>query len=264
MLADVPILPTLAPNSSAPALELAGLGHRFGALVALSDVNMTLGPSERHAVLGSNGAGKTTLFNTITGDLRPALGRVMLFGHDVTSMPVHKRARLGLRRTYQISKLFSGLSVIDSLFIACRGVSSGRFSLRRCVKDDADRVQAEQIAETVNLFAQRSTPVGLLSHGQQRQLEVGFALAGSPRLLLFDEPAAGLSPSERGDLIQILNSLPKTVPFIVIEHDLDVALKVSDRVTIMHDGRQFREGTPAQIEADPDVQRIYLGEAVAH
>lgn len=264
MTAGAHILPTPAPSSSAPALELTGLGRRFGALVALADVNLTIGPRERHAVLGSNGAGKTTLFNTITGDLRPSSGRVQLFGRDITSMPVHQRARLGLRRTYQISKLFAGLSVIDSLFVACRGVSSGRFSMRRCTSDDADRAQAEQIAETVNLRSERSMPVALLSHGQQRQLEVGFSLAGEPGFLLFDEPAAGLSPSERVDLVHILNALPKTVPFIIIEHDLDVALKVSDRVTIMHNGRQFREGTPAQIEADPDVQKIYLGDTVAH
>jgi ABC-type branched-subunit amino acid transport system ATPase component len=248
-------LPTSANSSSVPALELKGLGRRFGSLVALADIHLVVGANERRAVLGSNGAGKTTLFNTITGDLTPTSGTVKMFGRDITGLPVHHRARIGMRRTYQISKLFSNLSVIDSLFVACRGVSAGRFSLLRTRTDDADRAQAQAIANTVHLDEHRDNAVASLSHGQQRQLEIGFALAGTPSLLLFDEPAAGLSPSERGDLVHILRSLPASVPFIIIEHDLDVALRVSDQVTIMHNGRQFREGTPAEIEADPEVQK---------
>ncbi|MEO6012534.1 MAG: ABC transporter ATP-binding protein [Devosia sp.] len=255
---------TTSSSSSAPALELVGLGRRFGALVALADVNLVVGAHERRAVLGSNGAGKTTLFNAITGDLAPTSGTVRLFGRDITGMPVHQRARIGMRRTYQISKLFNGMSVIDSLFVACKGVSQGRFSLRRSRIDDADRAQAEAIARTIHLDDIGNTIVASLSHGQQRQLEIGFALAGRPGLLLFDEPAAGLSPAERSDLVHILRALPPSVPFIIIEHDLDVALRVSDRVTIMHDGRQFREGTPAEIEADADVQKIYLGDSLEH
>jgi len=246
-------------SNSAYALELEGVGRRFGALVALADIDLRVGAGERRAVLGSNGAGKTTLFNAVTGDFPPTSGRIRFFGEDVTHFPVHERIRRGLRRTYQISQLFGGLSVIDSIFVACRGVSRHRLSLLRPAEKDATMAQARAIAHSVHLDEILETPVSVLSHGQQRQLEIALALSGAPRFILFDEPAAGLSPAERGDLVAILNALPAYIGYIIIEHDLDVALRVSTYVTMMHNGRIFREGAPEAIEADEQVQAIYLG-----
>jgi len=242
------------------ALELEAVSRHFGALVALADINLTVRAGERRAVLGSNGAGKTTLFNAITGDFPPTTGRVRLFGEDVTDLPVQERIRRGLRRTYQISLLFNGLSVIDNIYLACRGVSRRRFSLIRPRHDDSAMQAAETLLAAVHLGAVRDQQVAALSYGQQRQLEIALALAGAPRLILFDEPAAGLSPTERAELIEILQSLPDHMGFIIIEHDMDVALRVAERVTMMHNGRIFREGTPAEIEADPEVQELYLGQ----
>lgn len=241
------------------ALELEAVSRHFGALVALADINMTVRAGERRAVLGSNGAGKTTLFNAITGDFPPTTGRVRLFGEDVTDLPAHERIRRGLRRTYQISLLFHGLSVIDNIYLACRGVGRGRFSLWRPKRDDATMQMAETLLAAVHLEDVRETQVATLSYGQQRQLEIALALAGAPRLILFDEPAAGLSPTERTELIEILQSLPDHIGYIIIEHDMDVALRVSESVTMMHNGRIFKEGTPSEIESDPEVQELYLG-----
>ena len=245
------------------ALELEAVNRHFGALVALADINLTVQTGERRAVLGSNGAGKTTLFNAITGDFPPTTGRVRLFGEDVTDLPVHERIRRGLRRTYQISLLFDGLSVIDNIYLACRGVSRRRFSLQRPASDDGAMQAAESLLGAVHLDQARDTRVAELSHGQQRQLEIALALAGAPRLILFDEPAAGLSPSERAELVEILNSLPDHIGYIIIEHDMDVALRVAENVTMMHNGRIFKEGTPEEIENDPEVQQLYLGQGHA-
>ncbi len=241
------------------ALELEAVSRHFGALVALADINLTVKAGERRAILGSNGAGKTTLFNSITGDFPPTTGRVRLFGEDVTDFPTHERIRRGLRRTYQISVLFNDLSVVDNIFLSCRGVSRGRFSLVRPRADDSSLEAAEILLHAVHLEEVRNKLVSELSYGQQRQLEIALALAGAPRLLLLDEPAAGLSPKERGDLIEILTSLPKHIGFVIIEHDMDVALRVSESVTMMHNGRIFKEGTPQEIEQDPEVQELYLG-----
>jgi len=248
-------------SNSAFALELEGVGRQFGALVALADVNLRVGAGERRAVLGSNGAGKTTLFNAVTGDFPPSTGRIRFFGEDVTTFPVHERIRRGMRRTYQISQLFSGLTVIDSIFVACRGVSRSRMSLTRPGPPDATMAQARMIAHSVHLDAILDKPVSILAHGQQRQLEIALALTGAPRFILFDEPAAGLSPGERRDLVAILNALPAHIGYIIIEHDLDVALRVASYVTIMHNGRVFKEGLPQEIEDDDEVQAIYLGAA---
>ena len=241
------------------ALELEGVNRHFGALVALADINLTVRAGERRAVLGSNGAGKTTLFNAITGDFPPTTGRVRLFGEDVTDLPVHERIRRGLRRTYQISLLFHGLSVIDNIYLSCRGINRRRMSLRRPSRDDSTMQAAETLLEAVHLTEARDLVVEELSHGQRRQLEIALALAGAPRLVLFDEPAAGLSPSERSDLIDILQSLPDHIGYIIIEHDMDVALRVAGSVTMMHNGRIFKEGTPEEIENDHEVQQLYLG-----
>jgi branched-chain amino acid transport system ATP-binding protein len=240
------------------ALRLEGVGRSFGALVALEAISLRVAAGERHAILGANGAGKTTLFNVITGDLPPDQGRVVFFGEDITALPVYHRIRRGLRRTYQNSLLLSSLSVLDNLFLAACGVTRGRFSFRRPAAADANMNRARDLASLAGLADVAEVPVASLSHGQQRQLEVGLALAGAPRLILFDEPAAGLSPAERRHLIDLLRDLPQYVGFIIIEHDLDVALRVAEQVTVMNKGRIFKQGTPQQIEADADVQAIYL------
>lgn len=245
------------------ALELEAVSQHFGALVALADINITVKAGERRAVLGSNGAGKTTLFNAITGDFPPTTGRVRMFGEDVTDLPTQDRIRRGLRRTYQISLLFGGLSVIDNIYLACRGVSRGRYSLKRPGRDDTSMHSAETLLSAVHLDEVGNTLVEELSYGQQRQLEIALALAGAPRLVLFDEPAAGLSPTERTELVEILQSLPDHISYIIIEHDMDVALRVADSVTMMHNGRIFKEGSPEEIENDPEVQELYLGHAHA-
>ena len=246
-------------GTGAYALELDGVARHFGALVALSAINMRIAAGERRAILGSNGAGKTTLFNAVTGDFLPTSGRIRFFGEDITDLPPHERIRRGLRRTYQISQLFKGLSVLDSIFLACRGVSRRRFSLLRPKATDVNRVQAESILNAVHLAPVREQRVAELAHGQQRQLEIALALAGAPRFILFDEPAAGLSPTERAELIEILTGLPPHIGYIVIEHDMDVALRVVESVTMMHNGRIFKEGRPEEIESDPEVQELYLG-----
>jgi branched-chain amino acid transport system ATP-binding protein len=251
----------LGSVSAANALELRGVTRMFGALAAIADVTMTVRPGERRAVLGSNGAGKTTLFNCITGDVMPTSGTIRLFGEDVTRFPTHERIRRGLRRTYQISLLFGGLSVADNVYLACRGVSRWRFSLLRPRKGDPLLARADELIEAVHLTAARDRLVSELSYGQQRQLEIALALAGAPRFILFDEPAAGLSPTERRELVEILTNLPRHIGFIIIEHDMDVALRVAESVSMMHNGRIFKEGTPAEIENDPEVQALYLGGA---
>jgi branched-chain amino acid transport system ATP-binding protein len=249
----------LGSVSSGNALELRGITKMFGALAAISDVTLTVRPGERRAVLGSNGAGKTTLFNCITGDFLPTSGTVRLFGEDVTRFPAYERIRRGLRRTYQISLLFGGLSVADNVYLACLGVSRNRFSLLRPRANDALVARAAELIEAVHLMPAAETLVANLSYGQQRQLEIALALAGGPRFILFDEPAAGLSPTERAELITILTGLPGHIGFIIIEHDMDVALRVSESVTMMHNGRVFKEGTPQEIESDAEVQELYLG-----
>ena len=243
------------------ALELEAVSRHFGALVALADINLTVAPGERRAVLGSNGAGKTTLFNAITGDFPPTTGRVRLFGEDVTELPVHERIRRGLRRTYQISLLFGGLTVTDNVYLACRGTARGRFALKRPRRDDALMQAAADLVAAVHLEDVRDVPVANLAYGQQRQLEIALALAGAPRLVLFDEPAAGLSPTERTELVEILHALPEHIGYVIIEHDMDVALRVASSVTMMHNGRVFKEGSPDEIESDPEVQALYLGAA---
>ena len=249
----------LQAMGTANALEVRGVSRYFGALAALSDVSMSVRPGERRAVLGSNGAGKTTLFNAITGDFPPTSGTIRFFGEDVTDFPPHERIRRGLRRTYQISLLFGGLSVLDNVYLACRGVSRGRFSLLRPRRNDALMQSAIDLVSAVHLTDVSDQPVLELSYGQQRQLEIALALSGAPRFILFDEPAAGLSPTERSELIEILTSLPEHIGYIIIEHDMDVALRVVESVTMMHNGRVFKEGNPEEIESDREVQELYLG-----
>ena len=246
-------------SSGQYALELEAVSRHFGALVALADINIAVRAGERRAILGSNGAGKTTLFNAVTGDFPVTTGRIRFFGEDVTALPPQDRIRRGFRRTYQISLLFENLSVRDNLFVACRGVSPRRAALKRSSTSDPAIKMTEMLAQATHLDDVMDAQVGTLSYGQQRQLEIGMALAGAPRFILFDEPAAGLSPTERSELIEILGALPAHIGYVIIEHDMDVALRVAETVSMMHNGRIFKEGTPAEIESDHEVQALYLG-----
>lgn len=249
----------MAAAGTGNAIELRGVSRYFGALAALTDVTLSVRPGERRAVLGSNGAGKTTLLNCLTGDFAPSSGTVRFFGEDVTTLPPHQRIRRGLRRTYQISLLFHRLSVRDNVYLACRGASRSRFSFLRTRKTDAIMQSVSDLISLIHLESVADRLVGELAHGQQRQLEIALALAGAPRFILFDEPAAGLSPVERRELILLLSAFPAHMGFVLIEHDLDVALRVVERVTIMHNGRVLKHGTPAEIENDAEVQAIYMG-----
>jgi len=244
---------------SGDALRLDGMTRAFGALRAVDNISLTVAAGQRYAILGSNGAGKTTLFNAITGDFPPTSGRIHFFGEDITDLPPQDRIRKGMRRTYQSSLLFRDLTVRDNLFLAVRGVASGRFSFLRAGAGHASTRATHDLLERARLTHIADERVANLAHGQQRQLEIGMALAGAPRLILFDEPAAGLSPHERRELVALLRSLPPHMSFVLIEHDLDIALRVVDRVTVMHNGRELRTGTPDEIENDAQVQAIYMG-----
>jgi branched-chain amino acid transport system ATP-binding protein len=252
--------PATKPLTSADALVLEGVSREFGALRAIEDISFSVAVGERRAVLGANGAGKTTLFNAITGDFPPTAGRVRFFGEDVTDLPPYERIRRGLRRTYQSSLLFRNLTVRDNLFLATRGVSRGRFSFVRPRAGHPSRVATQDLLERTRLAHLSERLVSELSHGELRQLEIGMALAGAPRMVLFDEPAAGLSPGERRELVALLQAFPPHMGYVLIEHDLDIALRVVERVTILHNGRLLKHGTPDEIENDAEVQAIYMGD----
>ncbi|RYG08088.1 MAG: ATP-binding cassette domain-containing protein, partial [Burkholderiales bacterium] len=209
------------------------------------------------------GAGKTTLFNLICGDFPPTSGSVLLFGDDITRLAPHRRARQGIGRTYQTSLLFNGLTVQENLLVAVRGARPMRFSLRVAREDDAQIHETRALAERVRLAHRLGVMVNELSHGQRRQLEVGMALACKPRLLMLDEPAAGLSPAERPELNALLRSLPPDLTLILIEHDMDVALPIADIVTVMKDGEVMVEEPPERIVDHPLVHEIYLGKKAA-
>ncbi len=251
--------PTASALASNDALVLDDVSRVFGALKAVDGVSLAVAAGQKYAVLGSNGAGKTTLFNAITGAFPPSAGRIRFFGEDITELPPHERIRKGLRRTYQSSLLFRELTVRDNLFLAVRGVANGRFSMRRPGAGHVSRRATEELLQRVRLDRLADEAVANLAHGQQRQLEIGMALAGAPRLILFDEPAAGLSPAERRELVALLKALPAHMSFVLIEHDLDIALRVVEKVTVMHNGRVLKTGTPAEIENDAEVQAIYMG-----
>jgi len=247
---------------AAPILRLRGVGRRFGGVHAVRGVDLEVAPGERRAILGPNGAGKTTLFNLISGEFPPSAGTVELFGTDVTRFPSRKRARMGLSRTFQTSRLFLGLSVEDNLYLAVLGVHDGHFRLVKNRQDSEMREKARAMGDAVGLTDQLDILVSELSHGEQRQLEVGMARASDPKLMMLDEPAAGLSRAERVRLTDTLLKLDPAITLILIEHDMDVALRAAEWVTMMHDGRVIVEGTPDEIRANQTVHDLYLGSGV--
>ncbi len=249
-----------AAERAEPVLRLRGIGRRFGGLHAVRNVDLEVAYGERRAILGPNGAGKTTLFNVISGDVRPTTGTIEFFGDEITTLPPRVRAKLGIGRTYQKSRLFLGMSVEDNLYVAILGVRRGH--LRPIVlpgRDGALRERARELARTVGLDGREPVLVGSLSHGEQRQLEVAMARAVDPRLMLLDEPASGLSRGERVALTDLLLTLDPSITLILIEHDMDVALRVADRITMMNEGEVIVEGTPDEIRANQTVHDLYLG-----
>ena len=250
-------------DGAAPILRLRGVGRRFGGVQAVKDVDLEIRPGERRAILGPNGAGKTTLFNVISGEFGPTSGSIELFGRDVTSEPGRKRARLGLSRTFQTSKLFLGLTVEDNLYMAVLGARDGHLRIVRSRKDAQMRERAREMAGVVGLEDVLDREVGELSHGEQRQLELGMARATGPKLMMLDEPAAGLSRAERVRLTELLLDLDLEITLILIEHDMDVALGVAEWVTMMHNGTVLVEGTPEEIRANETVHELYLGSGEA-
>ncbi|HZB57765.1 MAG TPA: ABC transporter ATP-binding protein [Actinomycetota bacterium] len=253
----------MADGQTEPVLRLEGVSRRFGGLVAVDGVSLTLGPRRRLAVIGPNGAGKTTLFRLIAGDVPPSQGRIFLFGREVTRLPAHRRARLGLSRTFQVSNLFAGLSVLDNVRLAAQAGQPGRWRRLGPVRP-GDRVglAAMEALERAGIAARAGDRVAELSHGEQRQLEVALALATSPKLLLLDEPAAGLSAGERSRLRELLGSLPDSLPLLLIEHDMTLALSLADEVLCLHNGRPIALGPPDRVRGDPTVQAVYLGRTV--
>lgn len=245
------------------ALRARGLSCRFGGVQAVADVDLEVAGGERRAILGPNGAGKTTLFNLFSGDAFPSSGLIEVFGQDVTLIPARKRIRLGLTRTYQTSRLFPLLTVAENIYLAIVGVAGGHLRPLRLRRDTEFDGRARGIAQKVGLGDRLDFIVGSLSHGEQRQLEVALALAGNPRIMMLDEPAAGLSRAERGSLTELLLSLDPEVTLLVVEHDMDVALRVAQRVTVMHEGRIVAEGTPEEIRANRLVHDLYLGRGYA-
>jgi branched-chain amino acid transport system ATP-binding protein len=246
-------------TTAEPILRLRGVGRRFGGLAAFCDVHSSVAHGERRAILGPNGAGKTTLFNVITGDIAATSGTITFLGRDVGLLPAPDRTRLGMGRTYQKSRLFLGLSVEDNLYLAVLGTRSGHRRLFGTKADRTMRERARELAASVGLEAKLPELVGSISHGEQRQLEVGMARATDPKLMLLDEPASGLSPGERVALTELLLGLESSITLILIEHDMDVALRVAESVTMMHDGHKIVEGTPDEIRANARVHELYLG-----
>jgi branched-chain amino acid transport system ATP-binding protein len=251
-------------EAAEPILRLRGVGRRFGGVVAVSDVDLDVRPGERRAILGPNGAGKTTLFNLISGEFPPSAGSVELFGEDVTAMPARRRARRGLSRTFQTSRLFGGLTVEDNLYLSILGVHEGHFRIVQKARDEEFRTRGREMAAAVGLTDRLDTLVMELSHGEQRQLELGMARATDPKLMMLDEPAAGLSRAERVRLTELLLQLDPAITLILIEHDMDVALGVAEWVTMMHNGSVLVEGTPDQIRANQTVHELYLGSGDGH
>ena len=245
---------------AAPTLRLRGVGRRFGGVQAVLDVDLDVPHGERRAVLGPNGAGKTTLFNLVAGDIPASSGTVQLFGQDVTGAPARERAKLGLARTYQQSRLFGGLTVEDNIYLAIVGVEGGRLRLLpRPGKDAEIRERARAAAGRVAIDSKLGERVDSLSHGEHRQVALAMALAAEPKVLMLDEPASGLSRGERVLLTDMLLALDRGITLVLIEHDMDIALRVAERVTMMHDGRVIVEGTPEEIRANQTVHDLYLG-----
>ena len=248
-------------EASTPVLDIRGVVRRYGGLTAVDDLSLTLGQRERLAVIGPNGAGKTTLFKLIAGEVSTSAGTVAFEGRDVTRWSSRRRARLGIARTFQVSNLFPTLTVADNVTLAAQALRPVRWSFWPRAGTKAATAEVDRVLEQLMLTTRRDNPVESLSHGERRQVEIAMALVVRPRLLLLDEPAAGLSVVERRRLREVLEGLPRSVPYLLIEHDLTLALGLADRVLCLDNGRTIASGTPAEIRRNAHVREVYLGRA---
>jgi len=240
------------------ALAIRSLKKSFGGLPAINDVSLEVEPGERRLIIGPNGAGKTTLFNLITGDLPADEGRILLFEREVTRLATHKRVHLGLARTYQIITLFPRDSLEHNIALSLLGLSKTRWNVLGSIPS-AFYDEARAVLKRVGLEALGRRTVTEVAYGDKRRVEIAMALAQKPRLLLLDEPLAGLSREERAGVKTLIASIPREVTVVMIEHDMDTALDMAERITVLHYGRVIVEGTRAEVVADPRTREVYLG-----
>ena len=246
---------------SAPLLHVDQLVKRFGGLAATDHARLQVQAGEIHALIGPNGAGKTTLIHQISGAIAPDEGRLVFDGTDLTHTAMHQRARLGLVRSYQITSVFTRLSVQDNLALAIQALDASSFKFWQAARSEHARyARAAEVAERVGLQAQLMQPAGALSHGEQRQLEVGLALATSPKLMLLDEPMAGMGPDESERMVQLLQSLRGHTTLLLVEHDMDAVFRLADTISVLVSGQVIACGTAEQIKNDAAVKRAYLGD----
>ncbi|MES2912356.1 MAG: ABC transporter ATP-binding protein [Pseudomonadota bacterium] len=242
-------------------LETRGLVKRYGALLVTSDVAMNVRAGEIHAIIGPNGAGKSTLINQLSGELVSDSGTVTFRGQDITAMPVHARARLGVMRSYQITSVFEQFTVRENVALAALGARAHGFTFWRALAADARHQAAvDRALEDTELLAKQDVPVDELGYGERRQLELAMALAAGPKVLLLDEPMAGMSPQESAKVVALLKKLKKSYGIVLIEHDMDAVFALADRITVLVYGKVMLTGTTEQIRNDPQVKAVYLGE----
>ena len=246
--------------SSEPALEVIGLKKAFGGLAVTQDVSLKIRVGERRLIIGPNGAGKTTLFNQISGDLRPSSGSIQLFGTDVTSLPSYKRAHRGLSRTYQIITLFAGDTLEHNVSLGLLGLRRSRWQMWLPMSSYRDlETEARHALDTVGLLHLADQPISDIAYGERRRVELAVALAQKPRVLLLDEPLAGLSNSERSTVKSLIASIPRDTTVIMIEHDMDTALDLAETVTLLNYGRVILDGDRDAVIADERTREVYLG-----
>jgi branched-chain amino acid transport system ATP-binding protein len=242
------------------ALEIIDLKKAFGGLVVTQNVSLTIRPGERRLMIGPNGAGKTTLFNQISGDMRPNSGQIKLFGTDITSLAPYQRAHLGLSRTYQIITLFSGDTLEHNITLGLLGLRPSRWQMWRPLSSYGDLgTEARRILDTVGLLHLADHPISEIAYGEKRRVELAMALAQKPRLLLLDEPLAGLSNTERAAVKSLIASIPRATTLIMIEHDMDTALDLAETVTLLNYGRIIVDGERNAVIADERTREVYLG-----
>jgi branched-chain amino acid transport system ATP-binding protein len=242
------------------ALQLRGLSKSFGGLAAVREVTLTVSSGERKAIIGPNGAGKTTLFNLITGVFPSSSGEIVLFGKNVTRWPPHRRTALGMARTFQITSLFPKLTVLDNVLLALAGVGWSKLVMWKPLASyEKFQRRARQLLETAGYWDRRDAEVRNLSHGEQRQVEVVLGLASDPKLLLLDEPAAGLSSGESKEMAEFLKRLDPGLAILLIEHDMDVVFDVVSEISVLHFGAVVESGSCEDIRRSERVQQIYLG-----
>jgi branched-chain amino acid transport system ATP-binding protein len=242
------------------ALSIDNLCKQFGGLRVTANVSLAVEPGERRLIIGPNGAGKTTLFNLITGEIAPDSGSIRLFEKDITRVPLHRRPHLGMARTYQIITLFASDTIVRNVTLALLGLSPLRWSLLRDLDQQQELVERARAAlARVGLAEIADRPLSQTSYGERRRVEIAMALAQDPKVLLLDEPFAGLSIDERRDVRQLLNAIPREVSVVMIEHNMDVALDWAERITLLHFGEVIVEGTRAEVVANPRTREVYLG-----